>query len=170
MVDQTGGLCERCEREAGHPYTFLYGNKTGHRSYEVGNVIRTTTKFQITGSETALIGDRCISRYRLKHFAILGLPTLFVTAWVIRAVLSLVIGNINNPDELWLFRFIAFVGGFSALVLMVVIYEDFKRSKTDFGERLAIAVREKSLRTETINYFTTNKSWQNIKGSEHLYR
>jgi hypothetical protein len=146
--------CEKCGRgtEAGQAYYFRYGTKGPSTTYHDFDQMQrvTTTPYRITGMDSAWVCDRCV---RLSQ-AVQVLP--FVILLLLGALAFAMEGSPDAESVPCLA--IAGVLMLAGIVFVLV-------AKQESGERVAIRVKRRSLRSQGHNAFLTSSAYKRISKS-----
>lgn len=146
--------CGKCGRDtgAGNAYSFHYGTKGPSTSYRDFDRMQrvTTTPYRIVGSESVWVCDRCV------RFA--------QALWVLPFVIMLLSGAVafaleGSPDA----ESVPCLALTAALMLAGIVL--VLRGKKEFGERVAIRVRKRALRSQGYNALLTSSAYKRISKS-----
>lgn len=146
--------CQKCGRDtgAGSAYSFRYGTRgpsTTYRDFDQMQRV-TSTPYRIVGMDGAWVCDRCV--YFLQ------------AVWVLPFVIILLFGAVafaveGSPDA----ESVPCLAVAGVLMLAGIVY--ILRSKREFGERVAIQVRKRALRSQGHNAFLTSSAYKRISKS-----
>jgi hypothetical protein len=145
--------CDKCHKEqpSGSTYMFYYGKKGGTTTqYDFSQMQKTTsTAYQIAGQNSAQICDKCVLRSQVFYLLYTGvLPVGFL----LTAYDAFSSGNTAN---------VVVCGGIGIILLFVIPIITF-RGKQEFGEKAAISVWKKELKSQNYNAFLTTARYKKM--------
>ena len=150
-------LCEKCgkDRHTGSTYSFFYGTMGFPETRDYTPMYRVvSTRYTIAGQASAWICDSCVGRALLPQI-VPGLVGLLLGGLLI-GVFILALGKFTD------IKVLVGILVFALLCMATGILVTFMR-KQEYGERAAIGVRTKELRSQGYNAFLTSNEHKKMR-------